>query len=66
MPTTRGLNFHPALGRPEREVAARPVADALSHTLAASLLLAEGQIRREQREALTDWAPIPAEASSAL
>jgi alkylation response protein AidB-like acyl-CoA dehydrogenase len=40
----------PALGRPEREVEARPVADVLYHTLAASLLLAEGQILLEQRD----------------
>lgn len=38
------------LARPEREVEARPVADALYHTLAASLLLAEGQILYQQRE----------------
>jgi alkylation response protein AidB-like acyl-CoA dehydrogenase len=40
----------PALGRPEREVEARPVADVLYHTLAASLLLAEGQVLLEQRD----------------
>ncbi len=34
----------PALAEPERELCARPVADALYHVLASSLLLAEGQI----------------------
>jgi acyl-CoA dehydrogenase len=33
---------------PERELAARPVADTLYHLLAGSLLLAEGQLLREQ------------------
>ncbi len=39
----------PALARPERELEARPVADTLYHTLAASLLLAEGQVLLERR-----------------
>jgi alkylation response protein AidB-like acyl-CoA dehydrogenase len=38
----------PALHTTERELAARPVADALYHLLAASLLLAEGQALRER------------------
>lgn len=42
----------PALPPPERELGARPVADALYHVLAASLLLAEGQALRERRD---DW-----------
>ena len=37
----------PGLPKPERELDARPVADALYHGLAASLLLAEGQRLRE-------------------
>ncbi|HET7875803.1 MAG TPA: acyl-CoA dehydrogenase family protein [Methylomirabilota bacterium] len=37
------------LGRNERELGARPVADALYHVLAASLLLAEGQTLLERR-----------------
>jgi alkylation response protein AidB-like acyl-CoA dehydrogenase len=38
----------PAGSRAERELDARPVADALYHALAASLLLAEGQQLRER------------------
>jgi hypothetical protein len=38
----------PRLPKPERELDARPVADALYHALAASLLLAEGQALRER------------------
>ena len=38
----------PSLARDERELRARPVADALYHLLAASLLLAEGQVLRER------------------
>jgi alkylation response protein AidB-like acyl-CoA dehydrogenase len=40
----------PALARAERELDARPVADTLYHVLAASLLLAEGQILRDRRD----------------
>jgi hypothetical protein len=36
------------LDRSERELAARPIADGLYHVLAASLLLAEGQILRNR------------------
>lgn len=35
--------------RGARELAARPVADALYHVLAASLLLAEGQLLHDRR-----------------
>jgi alkylation response protein AidB-like acyl-CoA dehydrogenase len=38
----------PGLSGEERELRARPVADTLYHLLAASLLLAEGQILRER------------------
>ena len=44
------VNRWSALARPEREVEARPVADVLYHTLAASLLLAEGQLLYQQRD----------------
>jgi acyl-CoA dehydrogenase len=39
----------PALARTEQELEARPVADALYHLLAASLLLAEGQALLERK-----------------
>jgi alkylation response protein AidB-like acyl-CoA dehydrogenase len=39
----------PALARVEQELEARPVADALYHLLAASLLLAEGQALLDER-----------------
>jgi hypothetical protein len=38
----------PALGRAERELEARPVADALYHVLATGLLLREGQTLRDR------------------
>lgn len=37
-----------ALSQTDRELRARPVADALYHTLAASVLLAEGQVLRDR------------------
>jgi acyl-CoA dehydrogenase len=46
----RTIEGWPALPRAERELGARPVADALYHVLAASLLLAEGQTLRERRD----------------
>src|SRR5262249_45222159 len=40
----RQIAAWPALSPPERELRARPLADALYHVLATSLLLAEGQM----------------------
>ena len=39
----------PARGTDERELEARPFADALSHSMATALLLAEGQLLVERR-----------------
>jgi hypothetical protein len=41
---SRQLAAWPGLSQPERELRARPLADALYHVLAASLLLAEGEV----------------------
>ena len=45
---TRAIGAWPSLPTSERELGARPVADALYHLLAAALLLAEGQQLRER------------------
>jgi alkylation response protein AidB-like acyl-CoA dehydrogenase len=45
----RQLAAWPVLDQPERELRARPLADALYHVLAASLLLSEGQLLHARR-----------------
>ena len=45
---TRQVAAWAGVSAAERELAARPVADTLYHLLAGSLLLAEGQLLREQ------------------
>lgn len=40
----------PARSRPEREIEARPAAESLYHVVAASLLLAEGQVLNDRAE----------------
>ncbi|HEU4369094.1 MAG TPA: acyl-CoA dehydrogenase family protein [Methylomirabilota bacterium] len=45
----------PALDAADRELDARPVADALYHTLAGALLLAEGQALWQQRRSARKW-----------
>ena len=46
--TADAIGTWTALPGPDRELSARPVADALYHLLAAALLLAEGQVLRDR------------------